>query len=103
MKRNKIIKKPLHHHIKKIKPFFYWEFCRKCGLEFRREFGWKFYNGYITSVMDVRNYNDFIVCGTCCPTKEDVVHFRQTLIERKPAIPPSGPEPKLNPIYVRKS
>ena len=53
------------NQVYKTYPLFFWKKCELCKLQFRREWGWKFWeiahqwgNVYI------------YFCKSCCPTKE---------------------------------
>lgn len=75
--------------ITKIKPFFTWQTCLKCKSEFKRELGWKCNIPNFASYAAQPYYDNFTVCKSCCETKEEVLQFRESLIDQKPRIPPN--------------
>jgi hypothetical protein len=52
----------------KIYHFFKWQRCNKCGMEFRREWGWRHRVRHLRN-----NFIDIYFCSGCCPKKEDVI------------------------------
>ena len=61
--------------IKEIYPLFSWKQCESCGLEFRREKGWR-------TIKEISNKRiaDIYLCAKCTPTKTDATErFRQII------------------------
>ncbi len=59
--------------VKKIKPIFFWEECKKCGLEFRRE---NIYECIYTSFPFERT-SHFYGCTNCFHGEEHFVKWLQ--------------------------
>jgi hypothetical protein len=71
------------HEIYTCTPWFLWEECLFCGLEFRREKGWRF-QARMKSSWDY-------ACNSCCPTKEECDNRVELFKKRKPLRPSAIP------------
>jgi len=72
-------------HIHSVWFIFYWELCKACEREFRREPGWSALSGPY-----VNGHGRIIyVCKECCPTKKDAAR----VFDQKPPRPPPPPPP----------
>jgi hypothetical protein len=79
-------KQSIVHWVRKTWPILFWAQCEKCGLEFRREFGWR-------GLPRFAEYWVRTVCSRCFPTRDEAIAFIGKMPPRPPA-PPAPPRPR---------
>lgn len=74
-------------YARKTYPLFFWRECKMCHQEFRREWGWKFWD-----VRDNRMPVRYFICCECAPTYEEADSSVMKMRPPRPKLP-LQPEP----------
>jgi len=91
-------KKSVDLDVQKTWSLFFWRECKKCKMQFRREWGWK---KFFLPIMRNRAGDWDYVCLECCPTIKKA--YEELMKRWKPTRPPGQiPKPQLPPITVVK-
>jgi len=65
--------------VKSIYPRFFWRYCIKCDLYFKKEEGWKM---TFSLPIPVPNNTTWYVCKECAPIKDDVRRIVNKRVEK---------------------
>ena len=76
--------KPKYDGLFPVFTLFEWHQCCKCGQDFRRERGWRFWTGPFYSGCGVLKY----LCRECAPTEDDAHRVQETGVGKPGSIPP---------------